>query len=62
MHGWNECRKYLNMLGFKDKTITDREEKFTTKRKMDRMTKAVVDGKDPGPDWHEGKEDEDIPF
>jgi hypothetical protein len=62
MHGWMKHREYMNMLGFKDKTIVDREEKFITKRKMDRMTKAIVDGKDPGPDWHEGKEDEDIPF
>jgi len=35
---------------------------LASKRKMDRMTKAVVDGKDPGPDWYEGKEDEDMPF
>ena len=26
------------------------------------MTKAIVDGKDPGVDWYEGKEYEDVPF
>jgi len=62
MHGWMEHREYMNILGFKDKTVADREEKLASKRKMDRMTKAVVDGKDPGPDWYEGKEDEDMPF
>jgi hypothetical protein len=62
MHGWMKHREYMNVLGFKDKTVADREEKLVSKRKMDRMTKAVVDGKDPGPDWHEGKEDEDMPF
>ena len=62
MHGWMKYREYINILGFKDKTIADREEKLASKRKMDRMTKAVVDGKDPGPDWYEGKEDEDMPF
>jgi hypothetical protein len=50
------------MLGFKDKTVADREEKLASKRKMDRMTKAIVDGKDPGVDWYEGQEDEDVPF
>ena len=62
MHGWMKYREYMSMLGFKDKTIADREEKLASKRKMDRMTKAIVDGKDPGVDWYEGKEDEDIPF
>jgi len=62
MHGWMKYREYMNILGFKDKTIADREEKLASKRKKDRMTKAVVDGKDPGPDWYEGKEDENIPF
>jgi len=62
MHGWMKHREYMNILGFKDKTVADREEKLASKRKMDRMTKAVVDGKDPGPDWYEGKEDEDMPF
>jgi len=62
MHGWMKYREYISILGFKDKTIADREEKLASKRKMDRMTKSVVDGKDPGPDWYEGKEDEDMPF
>lgn len=62
MHGWMKSREYMSMLGFKDKTVADREEKLASKRKMDRMTKAIVDGKDPGVDWYEGKEDEDIPF
>ena len=62
MHGWMKYREYMSMLGFKDKTIADREEKLASKRKMDRMTKAITDGKDPGVDWYEGKEDEDIPF
>jgi hypothetical protein len=62
MVGWNECRRYMNMLGFKDKTIADREEKLSSNRKMDRMTKAIADGKDPGPDWYEGKNEEDVPF
>jgi len=62
MHGWMKHREYMNILGFKDKTIADREEKLSSKRKMDRMTKAVIDGKDPGPDWYEGKDEEDVPF
>ena len=62
MHGWMKHREYMSMLGFKDKTVADREEKLASKRKMDRMTKAIVDGKDPGVDWYEGKEDEDVPF
>ena len=62
MHGWMKYREYMSMLGFKDKTIADREEKLASKRKMDRMTKAITDGKDPGVDWYEGKEDEDMPF
>ena len=63
MHGWMKYREYISILGFKDKTIADREEKLASKRKMDRMTKAVVDGKDPGPDWYEGKDEhDDVPF
>ena len=62
MHGWMKHQEYMNILGFKDKTIADREEKLASKRKMDRMTKAITDGKDPGVDWYEGKEDEDMPF
>ena len=62
MHGWMKHREYMNVLGFKDKTVADREEKLVSKRKMDRMTKAIVDGKDPGADhWHDEVE-QDVPF
>lgn len=57
MHGWMKYREYISMLGFKDKTVADREEKLASKRKMDRMTKAIVDGKDPGVDWKEEEYD-----